>query len=232
MLTRSRLDAIITMPSIERQQQEVVLALVVVALLDVVRRHQDDHVAGQEEQRLHDQREVVHHVGAAEHDARPSPSSGQRDDRDEGAEQRRCRRSTTAPTSIVSVDEEVDEQDDHDDRAPRMISGSERVVVERRAALTTARGRAIMPAHARRARQGGDAHGRVEHLNSRFGKMPSTRITMSSGVHATYSSRMTSWMWPWCSANSATTARRRRRRAGRATAGSRRRARCRWRRPP
>ena len=67
MLTRSRAEAIMTMPSTRAQEQEVVLALVVVALLDVGGRQQDDHVAGQQEQRLQDQCEVVDDVATAEH---------------------------------------------------------------------------------------------------------------------------------------------------------------------
>ena len=50
-----------------REHQAVVLVLPVVALGDVVRRQQDDDIPGDEEDRLHDQGEVVDDVGATEH---------------------------------------------------------------------------------------------------------------------------------------------------------------------
>ena len=110
-----------------RQDQEVVLALVVVAFLDVARRHQHDDVADDEEQRLEDEREVVHDVRPADHGATVSIGR-ESDDGNERGQQPEAGDVGKDPLAAF-VEQRVAEQHEHQ-RTREDDLGRQRVIVE------------------------------------------------------------------------------------------------------
>ena len=129
-LTRSRDDAIITMPKMLREQQHVVLALVIAAFFDLVRRQQHDDVSAQQEQRLQHEAEVVDDVAVVEHRPDVAADHAEGDDRQQRAEQHEARQRCHDPPPALA-DEEVDEQH-HADPGTEHDLGRERVIVDRR----------------------------------------------------------------------------------------------------
>ena len=100
-----------------RQQQEVVLALVVVAFGDVVGRQQHDDVAGDDEQCLHRQREVVDDVAGIAGQHEPIGSiDGERENRHHRRQQSDA--GDRPEQGPVALGREVDEQH-HDQAWPR-----------------------------------------------------------------------------------------------------------------
>ena len=89
MLTRSRCRRHDEHAEQAGQHELVVLVLPVVALGDVVEGHEHDHIAGQDEHGLHDEREAIDDVGPVEQHPRLARDSVDRqgDDGDHHREQ-------------------------------------------------------------------------------------------------------------------------------------------------
>ena len=112
------------------EQHHVVLALVIAAFLDLVGGEQHHDVAGEQEEALHHETEVVDDVTAVEHRSNVVAGHAEGDHGQQRGEQHEARQRRHDPPLAVG-DEQVDEQNHRDPDAENDL-GRERVIVDLR----------------------------------------------------------------------------------------------------